>query len=114
MICKYYECKNIVEIISLAKEPPLIDYETFEKDTKYNATLYVPVGTTDKYKEATGWKEFVWIEEGVPSGIMGTKVKERKSSIRHYTLDGIETSSKKKGINIIKTKDGTTKKVLIK
>lgn len=29
-----------------------------------NATLYVPVGTIDKYKATTGWKEFLFIEEG--------------------------------------------------
>ena len=36
---------------------------TFNQNTRYNATLYVPTGTTDKYKAKTGWKTFKFIEE---------------------------------------------------
>ncbi len=112
----FLECKKLLEIISLIEDPANCDCgsSTFEKDTKMNATLYVPKGTTDKYKKTKVWKEFVWIEEGVPSGIENTETKERRGTFHRYTLDGVETSMEKKGINIIKTKDGTTKKVLIK
>lgn len=41
----------------------------FHLDVFNNATLYVPVGTIDKYKEAPGWKDFLFIEEGTgPNG----------------------------------------------
>ena len=42
---------------------------TFSKNTFNNATLYVPVGTIEDYKATEGWKDFVFIEEGDPSGI---------------------------------------------
>ena len=38
-----------------------------------NADLFVPVGTIDKYKATEGWKDFMWITEGIPSGIEGSE-----------------------------------------
>lgn len=35
----------------------------FSLNTFNNATLYVPAGTTEKYKATEGWKDFVFIEE---------------------------------------------------
>ena len=43
--------------------------EIFSTNTFNNATLYVPVGTKDKYMTTIGWKDFYFIEEGTgPSG----------------------------------------------
>ena len=41
---------------------------TFHLNTFNNATLYVPVGTIDIYREKAGWKDFAFIEEGTGSG----------------------------------------------
>ena len=58
----------ILNVVSLIENPFRIDESTFSRDTYYNATLYVPVGTIDKYKATEGWKTFAFIEEGTIGG----------------------------------------------
>lgn len=62
-------CKNLTSIMSLIENPWTIygkatDYRTFDLDVFNNATLYVPIGAIDNYKETEGWKDFFFIEEG--------------------------------------------------
>ena len=64
-----FDYSDIPTIVSLIENPYKIDGSTFSKNTFFNATLYVPAGTIDKYKQTEGWKDFVYIEEGTaPSG----------------------------------------------
>ena len=57
---------NCPSIVSLIETPFQID-NVFNNNTFYNATLYVPIGTIDKYKATAGWKDFQFIEEGTPT-----------------------------------------------
>ena len=55
----------------MIETPYDIAVNIFSDRTLNNATLYVPVGTIDRYKAAEGWKEFkniVGAED--PSGIV--------------------------------------------
>jgi len=100
-------------VISLLVNPFDLEFEIFSKNTLFNATLYVPKGSIDKYKSTEGWKDFLFIEEGLPTEIrdvVGNKTTEN----RRYTINGEIITTPQKGINIIKMSDGTTKKVLIK
>ena len=69
-----FDGADIHTVISLIENPFTItgktsDYKTFSLNTFYNATLYVPKGTIDKYKATEGWKDFMYIEEGTgPNG----------------------------------------------
>ena len=61
-------------VVSLIENPFVIEgksssYRAFSENTFNNATLYVPVGTIDKYKATNGWKDFAYIVEGTPTGI---------------------------------------------
>jgi hypothetical protein len=59
---------HILTVISLIEEPFGIA-GIFSKNTSMNATLYVPKGTIEKYKATSGWKDFLFIEEGTgPNG----------------------------------------------
>ena len=55
---------NLLTIVSFIEEPFLINPHTFSFNSYMNATLYVPVGTIDKYKAIDNWRGFVFIEEG--------------------------------------------------
>ena len=67
-------CSGLTSVISLIEEPFKIygkssDFRTFDLDVFNNVTLFVPVGTIDKYKSTEGWKDFLFIEEGTgPNG----------------------------------------------
>ena len=50
-------------------EQPLGCFSGFEETVYENATLYVPVGTTDAYRSVYPWSEFINIEEKDYSGI---------------------------------------------
>jgi len=100
-----FDGADIPTVISLIENPFAItgktsDYSTFSQNTFFNATLYVPKGTIDKYKATDGWKDFVFIEEGIPTGIKVIENTQNKNATV-YDLNGVRLSEPKKGVNII-------------
>ena len=74
---------DIPTVVSLIENPFNISTNVFSNNTQKNATLYVPVGTIDKYKTTAGWKEFVFIEEGTGSTTPTTPQKCEKPTIAY-------------------------------
>ena len=64
----FNECTGLTSVISKMENPCTIAYNCFIDDVFYNSTLYVPQGTTNKYKSTDYWSKFIFIEEGDPSG----------------------------------------------
>lgn len=53
----FYGDDNLKEIKVLATTPPTVTSETFDGINTENLKVIVPVGTVNKYKSATGWKD---------------------------------------------------------
>jgi len=105
---------NIQEVISKIENPFDIDSYSFSENTFYNATLYVPKGTIDKYRTTLGWKEFKYIiEELPPSNINQVEIYEA-IILNQHSINGNKVTTPKKGINIIKMDNGLIKKILVK
>ena len=68
-----FDGADISTIVSLIARPyAIIEKSSHERpfslNTFNNATLYVAKGTVDKHKSTTGWKDFLYIEEGDYAG----------------------------------------------
>ena len=65
---------------------------TFTQNTFNNATLYVPKGTLENYKETDGWKDFFFIEEESPTSIreLEFSVSQIKSNGISLTISGLK------------------------
>ena len=112
---------EIKTIVSLMENPceiygELSNTSVFSSKTYHNATLYVPIGTIDKYMDTEGWEDFLFIKEGTgPDNTSISSINNRtEAGIIRYNLNGINIAAPLKGINIIKKSDGTTEKILVK
>lgn len=123
---------TIMNIYTLNRTPPVLnvednDYHTIfvsdEKSTfnynSYHSTLWVPESSLDEYKNNYYWGKFVNIQAFDPNtfdlttlGIKTTTNDEEE--VNRYSLDGRKLLAPTKGVNIIKMKDGTVKKVFVK
>ena len=115
------DAPNITTVISLIENP----FEIYGKSSYFseylgiftqnvfnNAILYVPKNTIDKYKATEGWKDFAHIEEN--NGETGISVVLGNETNTIYSIKGNSLQSSYKGINIIKLKDGTIKKIFVR
>ena len=54
----FYDCSGIYSIVSEAKNPPIINADSFNGVAKDNFTLEVPETSVNLYKNASNWSEF--------------------------------------------------------
>ena len=111
----FSDCTGLTSVTSLNTTPPVIQSNTFSEGTYSTATLKVPVGCQTIYWLHPYWENFGKIEEIDTSGIDGIIANEDKDAIEQiYTIDGKSIDVMKRGLNIIRMKDGTAKKVWVK
>jgi hypothetical protein len=114
-------CRILTNIYCYAEQVPEINGHPFEEgfySVYSNATLHVPAGAIDAYKNAEIWKNFeniVALTEDDPSS---SDIKDINNDImateRYYSLDGKFITTPQRGLNIIRMNDGTTKKIILK
>ena len=87
---------------------------SFSNKTYLNATLFVPTGTKEKFEKADGWKNFFSIQEFDMDETAVKAIKQTNGIKQHYNLDGKKLPYPNKGVNIIRSSNGETHKILIK
>ena len=108
----FSDCTAITKLISFASKPPACGSQALDDINKWNCTLSVPQSCISAYQQADQWKEFFFINDGA-TGIRRT-TSELPSSINIYDMNGYKNGELRRGINIIKMNDGTTRKMLVK
>ena len=104
-------CDTLNDITCMSRIPPAIAGNTF---THYR-TLHVPAGSEQLYAMAEGWKNFNIVGDapaydGINDIEAGTK--QTQAPAQYYGIDGKRlTTASPKGITIVKTGDGKTKKI---
>jgi len=92
-------------------------FEYWDEDTEDDyftaATLYVPMGTKEKYLATYAWNLFGEniVEMEAPTDIKSAR-NERTEKTENYDLQGRRLDTPKKGLNIIRMSDGTIRKVM--
>ena len=109
----FSDCTSLIEINSKASTPPNCGLQALDDINKWECKLIIPAGCLALYQAANQWKDFFYIEEN-PNDTGIHSITKDNDVTEIYSLNGNRILSPSKGINIIKMKDGTTKKVLIK
>ena len=90
----YIDRTNKIEIVySISDNPMAISDYCFDNSVYLNASLFVPIGSKEKYMSTSGWKNFfniqemdvteMWNGKGDPQGGEGSKEKCEKPTISY-------------------------------
>ena len=114
----FHKCISMTDVYLYAEQVPETGKDVFVDSNYKNATLHVPAASVEAYKNAEQWKDFGTIialtdEDPKPTGIQSIN-NNVITCKRYYSLDGKQTTTPQRGLNIIKMSDGTTKKVIMK
>ena len=108
-------CFSLTDVYSLTEDVPVTDDFAFSDTDLSVVTLHVPEGLIQSYKNTEPWNQFGSIV-ALTDEETGIKSIDRDgaSEMLRFTLDGRRINSPQKGLNIIKTRDGQTRKVMVK
>ncbi len=103
-----------LEFIKIRRSTPPVA-TGFSNYNYMNTILYVPRGAKAAYESADIWKNFWNIQEFSDEGTnIETIMSEENGNAVIFTIDGKRVDNLKTGLNVIRMKDGTTRKVVVK
>ena len=108
----FQECIALKDIYCYAENVPQTTNGTFYGIELSNVTLHVPAASVDQYK--TTWTKFKEIVPLTEQELGVESVCIDNGSYEWYQLNGQRATSPKHGLNIIRMKDGTSKKIIYK
>ena len=113
-------CPEIIDVYCYAQNVPTTSSDAFQNSDIEYATLHVPSNPVNAYKAKEPWKNFKSIvaltdEDPKPTGISSVINLTSEIDATVYDLNGRRIATPKRGgLNIIRMKDGTTRKILKK
>lgn len=109
-------CKELTEIRNYNPHPQPLGIVPVFLLVNHDIPLYVPFGSKSAYEAAEGWNEFTNIIEMDPeaTGIDGATItgSDAVNDAEYFDLNGVRVGQDHKGITIIRTSNGTTRKVI--
>ena len=93
----FWKCEHLREIYCESDEPAAIGDKVFDD---YSATLYVPLGSKERYQAADNWSNFENIAEMDFTGIDCIDAAEHNSYNLYYDLSGRSVENPSNGIYI--------------
>ena len=102
-----------LKVYCRAASVPEIASDAFENTPLGNATLIVKDELVDSYRAAAVWKDFGTILSETEASGIGIILQDAADG-QFYSVSGIASDKAHKGLNIIRTTDGRTKKVIVK
>jgi hypothetical protein len=112
----FYGCYSLESVVTFIVEPFTIVKNVFyggrDEVIYNNTTLFVPMGTSQRYATTEAWSYFQNIVEGAPSGIGYNTI--GSGTMKRYNLGGVRIHEGQKGLNIILMNDGKPHKYVVK
>ena len=108
----FYGCTALTSVTCPAQEPPVAEVYSFDEAVQTAATLYVPAASLAAYKAADVWKNFFAVTGITETGMAPALTPDGNAIADIYDLSGRKTDKPTKGMNIIRMKNGTIRKVL--
>ncbi|MBQ7988518.1 MAG: leucine-rich repeat domain-containing protein [Bacteroidaceae bacterium] len=110
-------CDDVETLICNVKNPFPIQGKgdegaTFSNYFFNNVPLYVPKGTIEEYRNTEGWKDFVNIVDGIPTGITEI-VNNESNDEERFDVGGRRILHEQRGLNIIRNANGSVRKVIV-
>ena len=106
-------CSGLTSIYVYAEKVPRIDSYAFAGVDAKKCTLYVPMGTRDDYRLSVFGDYFENIVEFEATGIDKTTTSTDVEEVSRYSVNGQRLVGPTKGLNIVKYRDGSVKKVAV-
>ena len=109
----FYDCPAIVNITSLNSNPPEMESGTFFDSVVSSATLHVPQGCLESYKEAPLWEEFFNISDDILclKALPAVRYGDEEIDLTDYAPEGMELTYETSDTDVIRI-DGSRMQIV--
>lgn len=108
----FANCSRLATVVSMAKEPPTCGKNAFG-GVENGCVVYVQTGCGESYRDADEWNQLKIVEADL-TGIEPRVTADKNEEVERYDLSGRKLAKSTRGVNIVRMKDGSSKKVMVK